>query len=227
MVELGFLSEVPRPLGLEAETAEVAKEIRARYPGFFAWVQAGAAEEAGAAESGGPEPMGTDTESGIAKGQAEEDRAGASGDQAADGALPEGEPWLLDKADVEYFYHMSRPADVGCACPYGWVEKVERVVDQQYPMFGAERFPDLYDKAAHMLWLILKHEVFSDYNAGVAALSALVLLGRNGRTVKLDDDGLRAFILKAKSLIAKSREDLEYEEDEAISTLGAILKAAS
>ena len=57
------------------------------------------------------------------------------------------EKWLLSQWDIEYFYGLTRPTNVGCACPFGWLEKVEWVVDQQYPIFGAERFPDLFDKA--------------------------------------------------------------------------------
>ena len=204
-MDFSFLSEVPRPLGLEAETAVVAKEMRKKYPDFFAWVQAG------------------------------EDKAQDQVDHPHDHAEGQGqvlgvegrkeEPWLLSNADLEYFYHLTRPLDVGCACPYGWVEKVERVVDQQYPMFGVERFPDLYDKAAHMLWLIIKNEVFSDYNGGVAVLAALVLLERNGITVNTSDKGLCALVVNARSLITDSKNDSDYDDDKAVRYLGAMLRA--
>lgn len=211
-MDFSFISEVPRPLGLEAETARVANEIRQKYPDFFAWVQAG--ENLTSLNATGEYLSATGEDGQIQKAQVPAEAQG-----------PVGEPWLLGKADIEYFYHLARPADVGCACPYGWVEKVERVVDQQYPVFGVERFPDLWDKAAHVLWLIIKNEVFSEYNAGVGVLAALVLLERNGIAVHTHDAGLRALVLKARALIAHDKDDLGYDEDDAVRSLGSLLRA--
>ena len=223
-VDFSFLSEVPRPLGLEGETAAVAMEIRKKYSDFFAWVQA-REDMSGVSDE---EVQGTILAERI-QGQAERIQGQAEGIQDQAGGVQGGneEPWLLDKADIEYFYHLTRPADIGCACPYGWVEKVERLIDQQYPMFGVERFPDLYDKAAHMLWLIIKNEIFPDYNEGIAVLAALVLLKRNGITLEVNDEDMRSLIIKARSLIAQSKEDSEFDEDEAVRYLGAILRATA
>lgn len=196
-MEFKLKMQVPFPMGLQQETALCAQEVVERYFDFFAWVQVGC-----------PIP-------------AEEKNEGTKEAQNNNGETV-NEKWLLSKWDIEYFYGLIRPADVGCACPFGWMEKVEGVVDQQYPIFGAERFPDLFDKAAHMAWLIIKNQVFPDYNAGIAVLAVFVLLGRNEIAINPNEQDLKSFVARIHLWIKKTDREPEYE-DAVIKELGNVI----
>ncbi|MDI6812618.1 MAG: hypothetical protein QMC95_08405 [Desulfitobacteriaceae bacterium] len=202
-MQFTLTAAVPYPMGLERETAEIANTLRTKYDVFFRWVQEGELS---------PVPVKA-TESGLNSGPNREELGGAV-----------NEPWLLESWDIEYFYGLSRPEDVRCACPYGWVEKVKRIVDQQYPIFGVERFPDLFAKGAHMAWLLLKNEVFPEYNGGIAALSILVLLQRNGYALEPSDEDLIQFIATVRKFLHVSDERDE-AEDSAIGQLAGIIQS--
>ncbi len=195
--------QVPFPMGLQQETALCAQELVERYFDFFTWVQEGC-----------PNPV---EEMELQKNESTEEAQNNRGETL-------NQKWLLSKWDIEYFYGLIRPADVGCACPFGWMEKVEGVVDQQYPIFGAERFPDLFDKAAHMAWLIIKNQIFPDYNDGIAVLAVFVLLGRNEIALNPKEQDLKSFVALIHSWIKKSDREQEYE-DAAIKKLGNLISA--
>lgn len=204
-MEFQLKTQVPFPMGLEPQTAELAQDVVARYSHFFAWVQQG--------ENPKPEAEFNTVE--ITQAEVSE--------PAQEVQAEAEEYWLLSKWDIEYFYGLSRPADVGCACPFGWMEKVERAVDQQYPMFGVERFAELYEKAAHMAWLILKQQIFPDYNAGIAILAVFVLLGRNDILLDPGEDDLKSFVVLARHLIEEC-DPYPEREDSMIKVLGNRLK---
>ena len=202
-MEFKLKTQIPFPMGLKPETAQLAQEVVGRYSGFFTWVQVGETPDVSVEEI--------------------DPHNAFSFDQKNKNEEIVKEKWLLSKWDIEYFYGLTRPADVGCACPFNWMEKVERVVDQQYPMFGVERFPELYDKAAHIAWLIIKNQVFPDYNVGIAVLAVFVLLGRNERIIDPNGEDLKSFVVRAHLWIKKCVLEPEYE-DAAIKQLGNVLK---
>lgn len=204
---------VPYPMGLERETAEMAHTLRAKYDVFFRWVQEG--EVSPVSEASLPELLE------ISSGQM--NTAKPAADLGAHSEASANGPWLLENWDIEYFYGLSRPADVNCACPYGWVEKVKRIIDQQYPIFGVERFPDLFAKGVHMAWLLLKNQVFPEYNGGIAALSILVLLQRNGYALEPSDEELIRFIVTLRKFIHLTDEH-DAEEDSAVWQLAGIIQ---
>lgn len=199
-MQFTLMPNVPYPLGLERETADMAKAFRVKYELFFRWIQQGEAEQV--TEASLPEPMNV----------------------VACPAKVEDSPWLLENWDIEYFYGLSRPENVSCACPFGWVEKVKRIVDQQYPIFGVERFSELFAKGAHIAWLLLKHEVFPNYNGGIAALAVLVLLGRNGYFLEPSDEDLKIFIVRARKFMRVLQEQ-DDEEETAIWQLAELVRS--
>lgn len=209
-MEFKLKTQIPFPMGLQQETAQLAQEVVGRYSDFFAWVQLGEKPAISVQE--------IDTYYALSLAQKkEEDEVYNKNEETVK------EKWLLSQWDIEYFYGLTRPADVGCACPFNWMEKVERVVDQQYPIFGVERFPELYDKAAHMAWLIIKNQVFPDYNIGIAVLAVFVLLGRNELVISPSEEDLKSFVTLTRLWIQKSELEPEHE-DAAIKELGNIIK---
>lgn len=203
---------VPYPMGLERETAEMAKALRAQYDVFFHWVQAGEVQPVPDEEL--PQIVETSAEPADSVQIAETDDTDVGTEVSS--------PWLLEDWDIEYFYGLSRPEDVSCACPFGWVEKVKRIIDQQYPIFGVERFPDLFAKGAHVAWLLLKNRVFPEYNGGIAALSILVLLQRNGYALDPSDEDLVYFIATVRKFIHLLGDEAE---DGAIWQLAAMIRS--
>lgn len=206
-MEFSLSYQVSFPIGLERETAYLSQELRNQYQEFFNWVQAGEKPEI-------PEhdlPL-------YNKGNVPIDL-----NNPVQTSQESSEPWLLGNWDIEYFYGLSRPIDTTCACPYGWVQKVERVIDQQYPIFGVERFPYLPAKAAHIAWLVLKNEIFPEYNAGIAVLAVLVLLKHNKLNVIPNDEDLMRFITVMRKYIQKVEIE-ELEEDDVIWWLSMIVK---
>lgn len=205
-------THVPVPMGLEKETADLALQFRGKYDEFFAWVQ------------GGETPLNElpQVQQEDLLTQLEVTTESLPDEQPGD-QVENQERWYLERHDIEYFYGLARPAQIGCACPYGWVEKVNRIVDQQHAMFGVERFPRLEDKAAHMAWLLLKNQVFPDYNRGIGALAILVLLGRNEVQLQPKNEELLQFF-SILDFVYKRVETEEKDEDQAIKILGEVIK---
>lgn len=207
-MEFKLKTQIPFPMGLTPETAQLAQEVVGHYPDFFAWVQVGETPTISV------EKIDLDGAFSLVH---KKEKVQNKDEETTK------EKWLLSQWDIEYFYGLTRPVEVGCACPFNWMEKVERVVDQQYPMFGVERFPELYDKSAHMTWLIIKNQVFPDYNAGIAVLAVFVLLGRNELVISPSEEDLKSFVTLTRLWIQKSELEPEHE-DAAIKELGNIIK---
>ena len=210
-MEFKLKTQIPFPMGLKPETAQLAQEVVGHYSDFFAWVQGGETPAISVEE----------IEPSYALSIAQT-KQGNDFEVEDNNEETVKEKWLLSQWDIEYFYGLTRPADVGCACPFDWMEKVERVVDQQYPMFGVERFPELSDKAAHMAWLIIKNQVFPDYNGGIAILAVFVLLGSNEIVIYPNEENLKSFVTLTRSWIKKSELESEHE-DAAIKELGKVI----
>lgn len=64
---------------------------------------------------------------------------------------------------------------------YNYTEdRIESILDQQYPHFGYDRYPKVFDKAAMLMYFFAKDHVFIDGNKRVALQAASVLLQING-----------------------------------------------
>lgn len=66
--------------------------------------------------------------------------------------------------------------------------KVESILAQQYPSFGIDRYPSLFEKAAMLLYFLAKGHCFPDGNKRVAIMAAVVFLEINGYETTFDDD---------------------------------------
>ena len=74
-----------------------------------------------------------------------------------------------------------------------------------------------------MAWLIIKNQVFPDYNVGIAALAVLVLLGRNGVVINPNEEDLKSFVTLTRLWIKNSELEPEHE-DATIIELGNVMK---
>jgi len=64
-------------------------------------------------------------------------------------------------------------------------DKIESILAQQYPFFGHDQYPSVFEKAAMLLYFFVKDHWFCDGNKRVALQSAIVLLKINGFEDKL------------------------------------------
>ena len=75
-----------------------------------------------------------------------------------------------------------------------------------------------------MAWLIMKNQVFPDYNAGIAVLAVIVLLRRNEILINPDAEALKSFVTLTRLWIKKFDRETEHE-DAAIKELGNVIAA--
>jgi death-on-curing protein len=66
-------------------------------------------------------------------------------------------------------------------------ESVESIISQQYPIFGYDKYPWLYLKAAMLMVFFTKGHCFVDGNKRVGLVAALILLSMNGCTRQADN----------------------------------------
>lgn len=86
--------------------------------------------------------------------------------------------------------------------------KVESILAQQYSFFGVERYPSLFEKAAMLLFFLVKGHCFPDGNKRVAILAAIVLLDINGyETTFSNDEGYEMTIEVAGSSVLEENRD--------------------
>lgn len=67
-------------------------------------------------------------------------------------------------------------------------DRVESIVAQQYPIYGYEKYPTLYLKAAMLMVFFAKGHCFPDGNKRVGITAAMTLLLLNGCESHLNDD---------------------------------------
>lgn len=100
--------------------------------------------------------------------------------------------YLLDKEDI-YIIHRKVIDDFGGDTSYysNTDEKIESILSQQYGFFGHDKYSTVYDKAAILMYFLIKGHCFCDGNKRVGFVSTVVLLTLNG----LDDniDGLERY----------------------------------
>lgn len=205
--------EIPLPQGMQVETAQLARQLRVQYSDFFTSASL-SREDTAAAAPAMDEALSGDGE------------LTGDGESAGDGgSAGGGEQWLLSAGDFEYFHALVRPEGIGCACPFTWVAEAEKIIDQQYPIFGQERFPNLRDKAAHVLWLLLKTELFGPESMEVGVMAALVLLRRNGSKANPGAEDLRFLAVQADSLIRQYEGKPKEDDNDYVARIGQILRS--
>ncbi|WP_425057938.1 hypothetical protein SCACP_25090 [Sporomusa carbonis] len=88
------------------------------------------------------------------------------------------------------------------------VAKLESIVAQQYSLFGVDRYPSLFEKAAMLLYFLAKGHCFPDGNKRVAILAAIVLLDINGyETTFTNDEGYEMTMEVASSNISEENRE--------------------
>lgn len=58
-------------------------------------------------------------------------------------------------------------------------DKVQSILSQQFPVFGIDRYPTVFDKAAALLYFFAKGHCFPDGNKRVAIMAAIIFLDVN------------------------------------------------
>lgn len=67
-------------------------------------------------------------------------------------------------------------------------DKIDSIIAQQYPLFGYDKYPTIFEKAAMLMYFFVKGHCFVDGNKRVGVQSAIVFLSVNGYEDNLDDD---------------------------------------
>jgi death-on-curing protein len=77
------------------------------------------------------------------------------------------------------------------------------VLTSRQTMFGQDLYPDLFSKAAILVYLLIKNHAFVDGNKRTGLFALFEFLERNGHTISAQDDELYQFTID----IATSRLD--------------------
>lgn len=93
---------------------------------------------------------------------------------------------------------------------YDYTEgRVESILSQQYPIFGYNKYPDIFQKAAMLMYFFTKGHCFPDGNKRLGIQSAIVFFTINGYEDNLDDDeGYEKTIEIASSQLQGEQVDL-------------------
>ena len=85
---------------------------------------------------------------------------------------------------------------------------VEGIISQQYPLFGFDKYPSVFQKAAMLIYFFIKGHCFVDGNKRVGIQAAIVFLDVNGFEDKLDDaEGYQKAMEIASSSISEDNRD--------------------
>ena len=97
-------------------------------------------------------------------------------------------------------------------------DRIESILAQQYPIFGHDKYPTVFQKAAMLMYFFIKGHCFVDGNKRVGIQSAIVFLDVNGYDDKLiDEEGYR------KTIEVATIELSEMERDSYVETLAVWL----
>jgi len=66
--------------------------------------------------------------------------------------------------------------------------RIDSILSLQYPVFGFDKYPTIFQKAAMLMYFFTKGHCFVDGNKRVGIQSAIVFLDINGYEDYLDDD---------------------------------------
>ncbi len=95
-------------------------------------------------------------------------------------------------------------------------DRIESTLAQQYAVFGCDKYPSVFDKAAMLMYFFVKGHCFVDGNKRVGVQSAIVFLDVNGYEDNLDDEeGYEKTLEVAKILLSEMDRDA-YIKDLAI-----------
>lgn len=90
---------------------------------------------------------------------------------------------------------------------------IESILAQQYPVFGYDKYPTIFDKAAMLLYFFTKGHCFVDGNKRVGINTAIVLLTLNNYKDFLNDkEGYQKTVMIASSQIHENERDKYIKE---------------
>ena len=67
-------------------------------------------------------------------------------------------------------------------------DKIESILAQQYPYFGVDKYPEVFQKTAMLMYFFVKGHCFVDGNKRLGIQCAIVFWMINGYEDHLDDD---------------------------------------
>lgn len=101
---------------------------------------------------------------------------------------------LLDKEDIFEIHKEAIRMFGGSPTYYHYTgEKIESIIAQQYPYFGNDKYPSIFEKAAMLWYFLTKGHCFADGNKRVAFYAAAALLKINGYRDTVNDNDDEAF----------------------------------
>lgn len=112
----------------------------------------------------------------------------------------------------EHIYLIHEEAIKQFGGDYGYYDytdgRIESIIALQYPIFGHDKYPGSYSKAAMLMYFFTKGHCFVDGNKRVGAQSAIVFLDINGYDDLLDDDEgyLKTMEIAEIKLLEKDRD---------------------
>ena len=68
--------------------------------------------------------------------------------------------------------------------------KIESILAQQYPMFGYDKYPSIFEKAAMLMYFFVKGHCFVDGNKRVGILTMLIFLRINYIDIQCEDEDI-------------------------------------
>ncbi len=91
--------------------------------------------------------------------------------------------------------------------------RIESILAHQYPVFGHDKYPNIFQKAAMLLYFFTKDHCFIDGNKRVGIQTAIVFLTVNSYIDELDDDdGYNKTMEIASSTVSEAGRDTYIEE---------------
>jgi len=67
-------------------------------------------------------------------------------------------------------------------------DKIESILSQQFPIFEQDKYPNIFQKAAMLLYFFTKGHCFVDGNKRIGILSTIVFLDINGYESDMEND---------------------------------------
>ncbi|WP_209011313.1 type II toxin-antitoxin system death-on-curing family toxin [Paradesulfitobacterium ferrireducens] len=94
--------------------------------------------------------------------------------------------------------------------------KIKSILDQQYPHFGYDKYPTLFQIAAMLWYFFTKNHCFVDGNKRVGFYAAAILLKINGYSDQVNDDEAydKAIQITCSQLTGKDIDNNIYELSE-------------
>ncbi len=95
----------------------------------------------------------------------------------------------------------------GTAGVYDFTDsKIESILAQQYPYFGHDKYPTIFDKAAALMYFFIKGHCFRDGNKRLGVDVAIVFLTINGYEDHLPEDEIYEIAMMVAASQARGEE---------------------